>query len=139
MINSVILIGRLGKDPDIRYIEKTDRYVTRFSLAVDRDYKTQGGDKVTDWFNISVWGKMAETLANNMTKGRLVAVKGSIYNNNYKDDKGVMRYGYDIRAEGVQFLDYKDSKKHSSSGGQLEKDDLPDGYSALSENDNVPF
>lgn len=77
-MNSVILIGRLTRDPELRYIPSTGNALTTFSIAVDRAFTGKDGQEQTDFFNIVVWGKSAEYCANYLAKGRLAAVKGSI-------------------------------------------------------------
>lgn len=87
-MNSVILIGRLTRDPELRYIPSTGNALTTFSIAVDRAFTGKDGQKQTDFFNIVVWGKSAEYCANYLAKGRLAAVKGSIQNRTYDTKEG---------------------------------------------------
>ncbi|MBO8161306.1 MAG: single-stranded DNA-binding protein [Thermosipho sp. (in: Bacteria)] len=122
-MNLVMLIGRLTKDPDLRYTTN-GKAVCSFNIAVDREYKNSNGEKETDFFKIVVWGKAAENCGNYLSKGRLVAVKGSIHNRVYKKDDQ-KRYTTEILAERVQFLEY------------AKKDDTPEGF--LPADDNVPF
>lgn len=157
-MNLVVLVGRLGQDPDIRYIQSTGNYVTRFSIAVDREFKSKDGQNITDWFNVSVWGKQAESCANYLAKGRLVAVRGRIYNNNYTDKNGTKHYAQEINADQVQFLEWGDDRNKNAGGGGFNRfsQDEQDqgvfrdeesqsssgldeaGYRALSD-DEVPF
>ena len=82
-MNSVILIGRLTKDPELKYIPSSGTAVSTFTIAIDRDYIKKDGTKETDFIPIEVMGKLAEVCANNLGKGRLVAVEGSIRVNSY--------------------------------------------------------
>lgn len=126
-MNKVILIGRLTKDPEMKYIASSGKAVSRFSLAVDRAYSGANGEKQTDFFNIVTWGKQAENVANYLGKGSLVAVDGEIQNRSYENDKGEKRYLTEIIASRVQFL----SKSPNGSKG--------DGYRILENQDDVPF
>lgn len=105
-MNSVTLIGRLTKDTELRYIASTGTAVTRFSIAVDRPFAKKDAEVTADFFNIVVWGKIAETCANYLKKGRLVALRGRLQNNNYTDKDGVKRYTVEVIAEEVKFIDW---------------------------------
>ncbi|EHL17590.1 single-strand binding protein [Peptoanaerobacter stomatis] len=153
-MNTVIMIGRLTRDPELRYIASTGNAVTRFSIAVDRAFAAKDAEVTADFFNIVVWGKRAETCANYLAKGRMVAVRGRLQNNNYTDKNGVKQYSVEIIAEDVQFIDWGDKKTQTSSNNsmssgnqaaQSQKEDefMPEGldeegYRALSD-DEVPF
>lgn len=101
MMNTVILIGRLTKDPETRTSGETT--VTRFSLAVDRGDKNGN----TDFPNVVCFGKVAEAVAKYMSKGRLVAVHGQLRTGSYTDKKGNKRYTTEVAADVVKFLDSK--------------------------------
>ena len=156
-MNIAILIGRLTKDPELRYIASTGRAVASFSIAVDRTFVGKDGQKQTDFFNIIVWGKQAENAANYLAKGSQVAIRGQIQNRSYETPNGEKRYVTEIIAENVQFLgrpnnSQKDdffSQSSSSnnfmpSGYEEEVNAFSpkglddDGYRAL-EDDDVPF
>ncbi|MBI9013360.1 MAG: single-stranded DNA-binding protein [Clostridiales bacterium] len=107
-MNQVILIGRLTRDPELRFIPNSGTAVARFSLAVNREFKKEGQPDA-DFFNIVVWGKSAENCANYLKKGRLVAVNGNMRNNNYEDKNGVKHYNIEIVANRVEFLEWGDS------------------------------
>src|SRR5690606_9594332 len=104
MLNSVILIGRLVRDPDMRYTA-TGKGVCGFTLAVDRPFANQDGEREADFLDVVAWGKLAETCANHLSKGRLVAVSGRIQTRSYKDKAGNKRRAWEIVAESVRFLD----------------------------------
>lgn len=104
MLNNVILIGRLTKDPDMRYTP-SGQAVTTFSLAVDRGYQNQQGQKEVDFINIVTWAKQAEIVAQYCKKGRLVAVEGRIQTRNYENNEGKKVYVTEVVAESVKFLE----------------------------------
>ena len=137
-MNSVTLIGRLTKEPELKYIPSTGTAVTRFSIAVDRPFAKKDAEVTADFFNIVVWGKIAETCANYLKKGRLVALKGRLQNNNYTDKDGTKRYAVEIIAEEVKFIDWGDKKEQGNQSND-NFDDIDDaGYRALND-DSVPF
>jgi len=104
MLNSVILIGRLVRDPDMRYTAN-GKGVCGFTLAVDRPFTNQDGEREADFLDVVTWGKLAETCANHLSKGRLVAVSGRIQARTWQDQKGNRRKAVEVVAEQVRFLD----------------------------------
>lgn len=119
-MNSVILIGRLTRDPELRYLS-TGMAVSRFSIAVDKDLSREKkqefeskGQPTADFINIVVWGKQAENCANYLVKGRLVAIQGRIQTGSYTAQDGTKRYTTDVVAERVQFLEWGEARQ----GGQ---------------------
>lgn len=119
-VNKVILVGRLGKDPEVRAVGDTS--VTNFSLATSRKY-TKDGEKHEDtqWHNIDVWGKMGEVCAQYLSKGREVYVEGEIQYRKFEKD-GDTKYFTSIRASTVQFLGGGGSK---DSPSDAEGEDVP--------------
>jgi single-strand DNA-binding protein len=113
MLNSVILIGRLTKDPDLRYTP-SGQAVTTFSLAVDRGYQNQQGQKETDFINIVTWAKQAENVAQYCKKGRLVAVEGRIQTRNYENNEGKKVYVTEVVADNVKFLESAREQRNDS-------------------------
>ncbi|GEA14601.1 MAG: single-strand DNA-binding protein [Moorella sp. (in: firmicutes)] len=110
MLNRVVLIGRLTRDPELRYTA-SGIAVTTFTLAVDRNYVNQQGERGTDFIRITVWRKLAETCANHLNKGRLVAVEGRLQTRTYETPDGQKRQATDVVADDVRFLDWpKDGK-----------------------------
>ncbi len=83
-MNSVVLVGRLTKDPELRYIPNSGTPVATFTIAIDRDYKKKDGTKETDFIPIEIIGKAAEFCANHITKGRLVAIQGNLRVDRYQ-------------------------------------------------------
>jgi len=123
-MNKVILIGRLTADPNLRYTQSGNA-VANFTLAVDRPFTNQGGEKETDFIDIVTWRKLAEIVANNLEKGRLVAVEGRLQIRSYDDQNGVRRKAAEIVADQVKFLDYRRQDKSQSETTESEFDDIP--------------
>lgn len=130
MLNKVILIGRLVADPQLRYTQQGTA-VTSFTLAVNRSFVSQGGEREADFIDIVTWRKLAEVCANHLNKGRLVAVEGRLQIRSYDDQNGTRRKAAEIVADQVQFLDRgRDgggSDSYESAGGppEPEFDDIP--------------
>ena len=123
-MNKIILIGRLVADPQLRYTQ-SGIAVTNFTLAVDRPFTNQGGEKETDFIDIVTWRKLAEVVANNLEKGRLVAVEGRLQIRSYEDQNGVRRKAAEIVADQVKFLDYRRRGESQSEPSEPEFDDIP--------------
>ncbi|HOO67795.1 MAG TPA: single-stranded DNA-binding protein [Bacilli bacterium] len=105
-MNKVILIGRLTKDPDLRYTPSNVPAVN-FTLAVNRNFTNQNGERQADFINIVVWRKQAENVKKYITKGSQVAVEGRIQTRNYDDKDGKKVYVTEVVADNVQFLESK--------------------------------
>jgi single-strand DNA-binding protein len=131
MLNKSVLIGRLTKDVDLRYTPNGVA-VANFSLAVDRNFTNQQGEKETDFIEIVSWRKTAENCAYHIGKGRLVAVDGRIEQQKWsKDGKNYSKLL--VVADSVQFLDFPKDKQNNggNAGNFTEPVDLP--------NDDLPF
>lgn len=145
-MNQVFLIGRLTKDPELKFIQGSGTAVATFTLAVDREYKGKDGNTETDFINIEVWNKIAETCANSLSKGSLVAISGSLQINSYKDQQGSTRYSTRVRANRVKFLESKNkqNKYENSNNQNLEFEPFdptvmdPNGFQAVDDED-LPF
>jgi single-strand DNA-binding protein len=116
MMNRVVLVGRLTKDPELRYTPNGVA-VTTFSLAVNRPFSNQQGERETDFINCVVWRKPAENVANFLKKGSLAGVDGRIQTRNYEGQDGKRVYVTEVLAESVQFLEPK-----GSGGGRGDND-----------------
>lgn len=112
MLNSVVLIGRLVRDPELRYTP-AGKAVTNFTLAVDRYASSQ--DKQADFIDIVCWEKTADAVANNLQKGRLVAVEGRIQTRTYETKDGGKRKAVEVVASAVKFLDRKKAEDGNAS------------------------
>lgn len=104
MLNQVVLIGRIGKDPELRYTP-SGVAVASFTLAVNRGFKSQSGEQETDWFDIVVWRQSAEYAANYLAKGRLVAVEGRLQARSWVAQDGQKRKTVEVVASRVSGLD----------------------------------
>lgn len=115
MINRVILVGRLTKDPELRYTPKGIAVCT-FTLAVDRPFNNTGGERETDFIPIVVWRQLAETTANYLRKGRLTGVEGRIQVRNYENNEGHRVYVTEVVADNVRFLESANAGSGNRSG-----------------------
>lgn len=104
MINNVTVVGRLTKAVDLRYTSNGTAYAS-FTLATDRDFKNQNGEKETDFINCVMWRKPAENLANYTKKGSLIGVEGRIQTRNYDNQQGQRVYVTEVLAEKFSFLE----------------------------------
>ena len=105
-MNKAILIGRLTKEPELRYTSSNIACST-FTLAVSRDYTNQNGEREADFISIQVWKKLAENCSKYLAKGSKVAIDGRIQTRSHDDKNGNKRYVTEVVAENVQFLDSK--------------------------------
>ena len=116
-INKVILIGRLGKDPEIKYTP-SGAPVAKFSLATDEVFKDRAGEQQrrTEWHNIVAWNKLAEICGEYLTKGKQVYIEGSIRSRQWEDQSGNKRTAYDIVARDMKMLGSRaDSQRDSAT------------------------
>lgn len=134
-MNSVILIGRLTKDPEISYIPQSNMAVAKFNLAVDRPVK-QGQQKKADFPRVTVFGRQAENCERFLSKGSRVGIEGRLQTGSYQDKNGQTVYTTDVIANRVEFLDF--GNKNGENGQQTGSGDIPDGFMAVSD-DDCPF
>lgn len=117
MIQKVILIGRCGKQPEVRQTSG-DNKCAKFSLATSETYKNKSGEKIvhTEWHNIVVWRKLADIAEKFITKGQMLYIEGKIRNKSWEDKDGTKRYSYEIEADSFQMLSPKDTNaQHDNS------------------------
>jgi single-strand DNA-binding protein len=107
-MNKVILIGRLTRDPELKFTAGSGVAVTTFALAVDRNFKNKNGQREADFINIVAYSKLAEIMANYLKKGRLVAISGRIETRTYEGNDGQKKYYTDVVVDDFQFLEKKD-------------------------------
>ena len=100
-MNLVVMVGRLTKDPELRFVAGSGKAVCNFDIAVDRPFSKE---KTADFFRVVVWGKPAENAAKYLTKGKEVAIRGYLTTRNYDDKEGIKRYVTEIVADEVQFV-----------------------------------
>jgi len=140
-LNSVILIGRLTRDPELRFIPESQNAVASFTLAVDRPMTK---DKTADFIRITVFGKQAENCERFLTKGRMAGVQGRIQTGSYKNKEGVTVYTTDVVAERVEFLEWGENNGASERKKKADADfhqtpGIPEGFQALEDDDDIPF
>ena len=132
-VNKVILVGNLGKDPEVRYLDNGVA-VANFSLATTENYKNKAGDRVsqTEWHNIVLWRGLAEVAEKYLKKGASVYVEGKIKTRKWEDKEGNTRYNTEILADNMTMLGGKQSQDDSPSLSST-----PTDYSAKA--DDLPF
>lgn len=114
MLNNVVIMGRLTRDPELRRTQ-SGTAVTSFTMAVDRDFKSQSGEKETDFIDVVAWRNTGEFAAKYLAKGRMAAVEGRIQVRNWQDKDGNRRKSVEVVADNVYFADSKrDSKPQES-------------------------
>jgi single-strand DNA-binding protein len=111
MNNTILLVGRLTKDSELRYTE-SEKAVGNFNIAVNREYKNENGEYETDFFNCVAYGKVAETMQQYTHKGDLVGVKGRLQSRNYEDKEGKKHYVVEVIPERITFLQAKKEEKN---------------------------
>lgn len=136
-VNKVILVGHLGKDPEVRHLEGNTSVAT-FTLATTESYTNKEGKRVdqTEWHNIVVWRNLADIAAKYLTKGKQVYVEGKIRSRSYDDKEGVKRYITEIVADTFTILGKKEDSNGSSSQ-QKQDDDLTNIHNSV--DDDLPF
>ena len=112
MLNHIVMMGRLTKDPELR--QAGDTMVCSFRIACDRDYKNKAGEKETDFVDVVVWRKLGETVAKYFTKGRMIAVTGSLQTRTWEDKNGSKHKAVELVAQQVSFCG--DKAKESDRG-----------------------
>ena len=135
MLNRVVLIGRLTKDPELRYTQNGVA-VTSFTLAVDRTFKNAKGEKEADFIPCVVFSQLAELCANYLAKGKLAAIDGRIQVRSYDAQDGQKKWVTDVVGENVRFLSPKDN---NSSGTSATPNDFGSFAHEVSLDDDIPF
>jgi len=134
-VNLVVLIGRLTRDPELKYLSNTGTPVATFSLAVDRELSKDKrqeveskGQPTADFINIIAWGKQAENCANYLKKGKLAAVSGRLQSRSFEGKDRIKRYITEVVATRVEFLEWKEKT-----------DDIPAGFELVDNDELLPF
>ncbi len=142
-MNKVILMGRLTRDPEVRYTQTNNTLVASFSLAVNRRFVRQGEERQADFINIVAWGKQGEFCSKYFKKGQQVGVIGRIQTRNWEDDKGQKRYVTEVIAEEVYFADSKREGTVGDTNSNFENtfgtDIAPTSEFELTPSDDLPF
>lgn len=117
MLNKVMLIGRLGRDPELRYAQNGSP-ICNLRIATDESYTDRDGNKVerTEWHSVAVFQRQAENCSTYLSKGSLVYVEGSLQTRKWQDQQGQDRYTTEIKAQRVQFLDRKSDAQRAAPG-----------------------
>lgn len=140
-LNRVELIGRLGRDPELKY-SQTGAPVCRLSVATDESYTDRNGNRVekAEWHTVTVFQKLAENCAQYLKKGSLVYVEGSLQTRKWQDQQGHDRYSTEIKAQRVQFLDSnKDGGQQRQQRGNGYRNASETSGSEYQEMDDCPF
>lgn len=139
MLNRVILIGRVTKDPELRYTSSGSP-VLNMTIAVDRPFTNQQGEREADFIDVVVWNKQAENCANYLGKGRLVAVEGRLQIRSYEDNQGNRRRVAEVVANNVRFLpDGKNGGGRKNAAEAAPPDGDPFGDNVPFNEDDIPF
>lgn len=138
MINNVTLVGRLTRDPELRYTP-SNIAITTFNLAVNRNFKNQAGDREADFINCMIWRQQAENFANWFKKGNLVGITGRIQTRSYDNQQGQRVYVTEVVADTFQLLEKRDNSANQSNI----EDQMPASFGATNpldiSDDDMPF
>jgi single-strand DNA-binding protein len=144
-MNKVIMMGRLTRDPEVRYGGASNSAIARYSIAVDRRFK-RDGQPTADFFNCTSFGKQAEFVEKYLRKGTKVVIEGELQNDNYTNKEGQMVYGMRIIVNSIEFAESKNSQ---ATGGDFGGNDIPaptadagDGFMNIPDGiaeDELPF
>lgn len=122
MINNVVLVGRMTKDAELRYTPQSQAVAT-FTLAVNRNFKNQNGEREADFINIVIWRQQAENLASWAKKGALIGITGRIQTRNYENQQGQRVYVTEVVADSFQLLE---ARQNQNGQGQSGNNAVPD-------------
>ncbi len=136
-MNKFQFLGRLTKDPEVRYTANTNSQVTSFPLAVNRRFTSQNGERQTDFFNLTAFGKTAEFCSKYYKKGQQVLVEGRIQNRTWEDQNGQKRYATDFIIENAYFAD----SRREGSGDTFEMPSVSDtsDFITVDDSEELPF
>ena len=137
MVNNVVLVGRLARDPEMRYTP-SGTAITKFRVAVSRPPRRDApeGEEQTDWLDIVTWGRVAENCAQYLDKGSLVAIEGRVQSRTWQTQDGQNRYAVEINARNVQFLESRQEAERRRAGRQAAPAAEPDEGDKAAEADN---
>ena len=141
MLNRVVLVGRLTKDPEFKTTQNGVSVAT-FTLAVNRNFKNKNGEQQADFINVVVFRQQAENVNNYLSKGNLAGVDGRIQSRSYENKEGQRVYVTEVLADSVQFLEPKNNQPNNQSqqqSGQAQSGNSPFDNSADISDDSLPF
>lgn len=138
MINKVILIGNLGKDPEVRHLEGGSS-VANFTLATNENYKDKTGEwqKQTEWHNIVAWGNLAEYAEKWLKKGMLVFIEGKLTHRKYQDKEGNDRYITEVKSVSIRMMEKREYSGDES--GSQQPADVSSTPPTYDQEDDLPF
>ena len=138
-MNKIILMGRLVRDPEVRYTQ-TGKVVCQFTIAVDRPFSNQEGQREADFIPIIVWGKQAELCGNSLTKGQRVLVEGRLQIRSYDAKDGSKRWVTEVIANSFEFIERKGDFAGGGAPASSGKADFESGFgSPVSFDEEIPF
>ena len=140
-MNKDIVMGRLTRDPEVRYTQTNNTLVCNYSLAVNRRFARQGEERQADFFNIVAWGKTGEFCSKYFKKGQQVGVIGRLQTRSWDDDNGQKHYATEVVAEEVYFADSRRDGEGSSSVVDTFGEDLAQNadFQVNATDDDLPF
>ncbi|HEO6614898.1 single-stranded DNA-binding protein [Streptococcus agalactiae] len=138
MINNIVLVGRMTKDAELRYTQ-SNQAVASFSLAVNRNFKNQSGEREADFINCVIWRQQAENLANWAKKGALVGITGRIQTRNYENQQGQRVYVTEVVAESFQLLESRNSQQQTNQNGNSSNSYFGNANKMDISDDDLPF
>lgn len=138
-MNKFQFMGRLTKDPENRVTPNTNTAVTTFSIAVNRRFADQNGERKTDFFNLTAYGKLAEFCAKYYRKGQQVLVEGRIQNRSWDDQNGQKRYATDFIIENAYFADSRRDAGAEESGMNVPSSSIDGEFITIDDTEELPF
>ncbi|MCD8198640.1 MAG: single-stranded DNA-binding protein [Phascolarctobacterium sp.] len=137
-MNRVILLGRLTRDPEVRYTQ-TGKVVCQFTLAVDRQFSNQEGQREADFIPVVVWGKTAELCGNHLTKGQRALVEGRLQIRSYEAKDGTKRWVTEVIANNFEFVEPKGSGSGSQASADGPKSEMDSFGAQVPFDEEIPF
>lgn len=138
MLNNVCLVGRMTKDAELRYTPNNQAVAT-FRLAVNRNFKSQNGEREADFINCVIWRQQAENLANWAKKGALIGITGRIQTRSYENQQGQRVYVTEVIADSFQLLEFNKQNDQGHSQGQSQPDFSQQAEPFSIDDDSLPF
>lgn len=138
-MNKVILMGRLTKDPELRYTTANNTAVASFTIAVDRRFSRQGEERQADFFPVVAWDKNAEFCSKYFTKGLKVVVVGRLQTRTWDDNEGKKHYVTEVVSEELHFAESKKSQGMGDTRPAADTAQPSDGFYPVDEDDELPF
>lgn len=138
MINNTVLVGRMVRDAELKYTPNNQAVAT-FTLAVNRNFKSQNGDREADFINCVIWRQQAENLANWAKKGALIGITGSIRTRNYENQQGQRVYVTEVVADSFQLLEFNKQNNQGPSQGYSQPDFARQAEPFSIDDDSLPF